>query len=224
MKQIKAVIFDMDGLMFDTETMYYKVNKEVADLIGMDFSYDYYSKYIGISDEEFHRNLYLDFNDDEKVTLFIKKTSERLIEVIERDGLIKKPGLLELLDYLAENQIKKVVASSNINSVVSFFLKRENLEGYFDYFIGGNEVKRAKPDAEIFEKAWSDLGVEKENTLILEDSLNGIRAAYDAQINVIMVPDIFEAGDEEIRKTLAIHKDLQQVKNFIHDTHALLTM
>lgn len=224
MEQVKAVIFDMDGLMFDTETMYYQANKEVADRIGLDFTYDYYAKYIGISDEELHRNLYLDYEDEAKVTQLIKESSDVLFDIIKKEGLIKKTGLLELLEYLEANQIKRVVASSNIKTVVSFFLEHGNVQRYFDYFIGGDEVKRAKPDPEIFEKAWRSLGVAKEHTIILEDSMNGIRAAYDAEINVIMVPDLFQPDHEAKQKTFAIYDNLLQVKEFIAEKNSVVKL
>ena len=83
MEQVKAVIFDMDGLMFDTEIMYYQANKEVADRIGLDFTYDYYAQYIGMSDEELHRNLYLDYEDEAKVTQLIKESSDMLFDIIK---------------------------------------------------------------------------------------------------------------------------------------------
>lgn len=215
MKKIEAVIFDMDGLIFDTETLYYRANQEISDEIGLDFTYDYYLKYVGTSDEELHENLYRDFKDEEKVAHLIQEGRKRVEEIVRRDGLIIKEGFMELLNYLEEKNIKKVVASSNLKEMIHLFIEREALTGRFDYIVSGDEVKRAKPDPEIFEKAWSGLGVAKKNTLILEDSINGIRAAFDAGIDVIMVPDLIPPGEEAVEKTLEIYENLTIVKAYI---------
>lgn len=206
----------MDGLIFDTETLYYRANKEVADELGLPFDYAYYQRFIGVSDEELHENLYRDFKNDEKVARLIADGRTRLEEIVAKDGLLVKPGFHELLDYLEVNEIKKVVASSNLEEFIRYFLERENLQNRFDYFVSGNDVKRAKPDPEIFEKAWTDLGVSKAETLILEDSINGIRAAYDAEIDVIMIPDLIPPSPEAEEKTAAIFEDLSYVKHYIH--------
>ena len=134
---------------------------------------------------------------------------------VEVNGLRKKKGLIGLLDYLESKNIKKIVASSSIKSVVSLFLEKEQLTPYFDAIIGGDEVTRAKPSPEIYEKAWLKTQVPKEHTLVLEDSLNGIRASYDANIPVIMIPDLILPTNEAKEKTLMILDDLNQVKTFI---------
>ncbi|MEG2601828.1 MAG: HAD family phosphatase [Carnobacterium sp.] len=207
MGKVKAVIFDMDGLIFDTETLYYRSMQEVADRLGLPFDYKYYLKFVGTSDEELHENLYRDFKNDEKVATLITDSRTRLDEIVEDEGLMVKAGFIELLDFLEAEGIKKVVASSNLKEMVANFLKRENIQHRFDYFVSGDEVKRAKPDPEIFEKAWSGLAVPKAETLILEDSINGIRAGFDAGIRVIMVPDLIPPSPEAKEKTSAIYED-----------------
>lgn len=215
MEKISAVIFDMDGLMFDTETLHYKACQNAADRLGLAFSYEYYAKYIGMSDEEFHKDLYLNFENEEKVAAFISESDKYVMELVEKEGLTLKPGLVELLDYLEEEGIHKIVASSSIKSVVSFFLEKEKLNSYFDSFIGGDDVNYAKPHPEIFEKAWGKLGVPKERTLVLEDSPNGVRAAHRAGIHVIMIPDLIEPDQETLSKTLAVCNNLNEVITFI---------
>ncbi len=214
MAKVEAVIFDMDGLMFDTEVLYYEANRTVAKKNGLIYTWEFHEKYIGISDEEFHKELYLNYENKQAETL-INEGGKALLEHVEMNGLRKKKGLIELLDYLESNSIKKIVASSSIKSLVSLFLEKEQLTHYFDAIIGGDEVSRAKPSPEIYEKAWKKMDIPKEKTLVLEDSLNGIRASYDARIPVIMVPDLIQPTDEAREKTVAILDDLSAVKTFI---------
>ena len=214
MTKIEAVIFDMDGLMFDTEVLYYEANRTIAKRIDLAYTWEFHEKYIGVSDEEFHKDLYLTFETEAAETL-INEGGQALLEHVEVNGLRKKKGLIELLDYLESKNIKKIVASSSIKSVVSLFLEKEQLTSYFDAIIGGDEVTRAKPSPEIYEKAWLKTQVPKEHTLVLEDSLNGIRASYDANIPVIMIPDLILPTNEAKEKTLMILDDLNQVKTFI---------
>ena len=214
MTKIEAVIFDMDGLMFDTEVLYYEANRTIAKRIDLAYTWEFHEKYIGVSNEEFHKELYLTFETEAAETL-INEGGQALLEHVEVNGLRKKKGLIELLDYLESKNIKKIVASSSIKSVVSLFLEKEQLTSYFDAIIGGDEVTRAKPSPEIYEKAWLKTQVPKEHTLVLEDSLNGIRASYDANIPVIMIPDLILPTNEAKEKTLMILDDLNQVKTFI---------
>ena len=216
MHKVEAVIFDMDGLMFDTETLYYEANRTVAKKVGLEYTWEFHEKYIGVSDEDFHKELYLHYeNKQEQVESLIHKGGQALLEYVEDNGLRKKKGLIELLDYLDSKKIKKIVASSNIRSTVSLFLEKEQLTSYFDVIIGGDEVSKAKPSPEIYEKAWLKTAVSKENTLVLEDSLNGIRASHEAGVPVIMIPDLIKPTNEAKEKTVAIFDDLLEVKRFI---------
>lgn len=216
MSKVEAVIFDMDGLMFDTEVLYYEANRTVAKKVGLNYTWEFHEKYIGVSDEDFHKELYLHYvNEKEQVETLINKGGQALLEHVEVNGLSKKKGLVELLDYLESKKIKKIVASSSIKSIVSLFLEKEKLTPYFDAIIGGDEVSQAKPSPEIYEKAWLKAAVPKEQTLVLEDSLNGIRASYEAGIPVIMVPDLIKPTIEAKEKTVAIVDDLLDVKIFI---------
>lgn len=218
MEQIKAVIFDMDGLMFATEEIYYMANQNTADKLGMHYSFDIYSQFIGTDyeiEKEKMRKLY---DDQELLDEFFIKSSEVSEYLLLNEQVNLKKGLIELLDYLKQEEIPAVVASSTERKLVDQLLDRLGVREYFKGVVGGDEVERAKPDPAIFEKAFEKIGSEnKEETLILEDSKNGVLAAFGAGIPAIMVPDMLAADEEVKEKTLAVLPDLKAVIDFIEE-------
>lgn len=215
MTPVQAVIFDMDGLMFDTESIYYKANQKTADEIGLPFSYDFYQAYIGASDEDFFQALYEAHDNQALVDQFVKQSREDVNHVLLNEPLPKKKGLIELLNFLKEKNIKLVVASSTERWLVDALIEKAGISDFFIDAVGGDEVAKAKPDPSIFLKALKKTGAKAKEALVLEDSLNGVLAAYDADIPVIMVPDLFEPNDEAKEKTETIVDNLLEVKEYI---------
>lgn len=206
----KAVIFDMDGLMFDTETLYFKANQKTAEKVEIPFDYSFYENYIGASDEDFFAGMYESF-EKEKVDLFLELSGVDVENELFSTPPKLKEGLLSLLDYLKENNYILVVASSSKRFIVEKMLKNANLTSYFSAVVGGDEVIQSKPHPDIFKKAAALTGVESSQILILEDSLNGVRSAYAAGIDVVMVPDLLAPDNEAREKTLEICNDLHEI-------------
>jgi len=215
----KAVIFDMDGLMFDTESLGYQAQGELAEelAIPIAFDFDYYLKQVGRSDKDVMPELASDFGDAELAERFLRKMKKRQTDIASEQGLPIKKGLYELLAFLKQEGAVCVVASSSRRREVSFYLELADISQYFRYQVCGDEVSFAKPDPEIFLSAWKPLDIPKEDCLILEDSLNGIRAAYDAGIEVIMIPDLIVPDDEAKAKTTAILPDLHAVIDWLKE-------
>lgn len=206
----KAVIFDMDGLMFDTESLYFKGNRMTAESVGIPFDYAFYENYIGSSDDDLYQGMYQTF-EKEKVDAFIERAESDVEDVLFSSEPVLKEGLVPLLNYLKENHFKTVVASSSRRKVVQTLLKNANLTHYFDAIVGGDEVEVSKPHPEIFQKAAALTGYEQSEIVVLEDSMNGIRAAHAAGIDVIMVPDLIQPTDEARKLTLDICNDLHEI-------------
>ncbi|MFO8070141.1 MAG: HAD family phosphatase [Alkalibacterium sp.] len=205
-----VVIFDMDGLMFDTEPIHYKANQKTADALNIPFDYSFYEKFIGVSESDFFEAMYKQF-PEKKVDQFIIDNKINVEDLLFTELPQLKIGLIELLTYLKEEGYKTVVASSSEREIVDRLLQLTNLHTYFDDFIGGDEVAKSKPHPEIFQKAAQLVGDEKSEILVLEDSLNGIRAACSAGYKVIMVPDLIRPTAEAITKTLDICENLEEV-------------
>ncbi|EMF0268667.1 HAD family phosphatase [Enterococcus hirae] len=213
----KAVIFDMDGLLFDTEIVYYEASQMVADQMGFPYDKELYLKYLGVSDEEVWANYHQIFASFGKnnVQKFINDAYEETIRRFSLGAVQLKPGVIELLDFLEEHRIPKVVASSNQRHIIELLLEKNQLTNYFETIVSAENVKRAKPDPEIFLFAHEYLGTKKQETLVLEDSKNGILAAASAEIPVIMIPDLLAPSEDLQQKTLAVLSSLHEVPGYL---------
>ncbi len=216
MTRIKAVIFDMDGLMFDTEPIYYKANQKTADYLAMDFSFETYSQFIGIGDVDYKENMRELYEDDKLLDDFFEK-SQLVLQYLMLNGKVDiKDGLINLLNYLEKENIMAIVASSSNRDLVDQLLDSLGVRKYFKDVVGGDEVSRAKPDPAIFDKAFEKTGLlNKKEVLILEDSKNGVIAAHEANIPVVMVPDLLEPDESIKGKVLAIFSNLNELIPYI---------
>ncbi|API89176.1 hypothetical protein BKP56_07895 [Marinilactibacillus sp. 15R] len=217
MPKVKAVLFDMDGLMFDTESMYYSANQATADSIGMPFDYPFYERFIGASDKDFFAAIRLEQADEHLADRFIKQSKVDIEKALLEKALPKKMGLEKLLKYLKSKNIEMIVASSSERNMVEKLVNNAGLSKYFTGVVGGDEVRDSKPDPEIFLKALSKTTADPSEALVLEDSLNGVRAAHAAGIPVIMIPDLISPNEEAKEKATDILPDLTKVVDYIEN-------
>ena len=215
-----AVIFDMDGVIFDTENLGRYAWRQAAPFFGIDNIDEVYSKIIGTKYERGLEILRENFGADFPAEDFRKKAGTFVREVLDTKIPIK-PFVPELLTFLKENGIKTALASSTKYEIVLKELKQEGLIDYFDVIIGGDLVTRSKPEPDIFLKAINDLGEKAENCFIVEDSYNGIRAAYASGAKPVMVPDIVQPDEEMKAKCHKIFADLGEVMEYLGNELAL---
>lgn len=200
-KNVKLVIFDMDGLMFDTEMMYLKFAPEAAKKLGYDISEDILKKTIGTNHQWAFEILKSEGYQDFPFKEFWNILDEVYSNYFDEEGVPIKKGLIKLLEHLKKNNIKMAVATSSRREKAERLLTESKVRDYFSLITCGDEVVNAKPDPEIFLKTADKLGVKYEECLVLEDSLNGIRAAKSADMIPVMVPDMIEPT-EEIKKLI----------------------
>ncbi len=197
----KAVIFDMDGVIFDSERAYIECDKIVAEKYGLPNMEEVAYRCIGTTIERTKQILKEYYGEDVPVEALFEEATLLFREKYKETGIPVKDGVRELLSWLKENRIPTALASSTLTKVVKQELTVVGLIDYFDVIIGGDMVTRSKPAPDIFLKAIETLGKTPEDCMIIEDSFNGIRAAHAAGSHPIMVPDILQP-DGEIR-TLA---------------------
>lgn len=213
---LKGIIFDMDGLMVDTEPMSFVCYKEIIESYGYTFHLDEYVKtYPGksllTSFNYMKEHYHIDFDIEEKIELF--KALE--IKYMKENGIELKKGLVDLLKYLKEHHYKTIIATSSIEERAYRILERHDILKYFDTVVYGSEVSRGKPFPDIFLKACEKLDIKPDEALVLEDSEAGIQAAYDANIPVICIPDMKFPQELYVIKTTAILSSLDQVIDYI---------
>jgi HAD superfamily hydrolase (TIGR01509 family) len=136
---------------------------------------------------------------------------KHFLKLLRSEGVPVKPGLLKLLAYLKQNDYKIVLATASNQEYSRTNLLETGIDGYFAYMVTGDMVHHAKPDPEVFLKAAELVGEAPENCLVLEDSLNGVRAGLTGGFHVIMVPDLTEPTEELREKADAVCASLADV-------------
>lgn len=189
-ENIKAVIFDMDGLMIDSERVTYEGYVEEYRKRGFAYSEEFYKEMLGKPISVIYELNYAEFGRDIDFDTIIRNVQKRMADQFETEGVPLKKGLVELLRYLKAKGYKTVVATSSVRSRVDHILGLAQIAEYFDASICGDEVSRGKPDPETFLKACKKVGVKPSEALVLEDSEAGLQAAHAGNIPVICVPDM----------------------------------
>ena len=209
-----AIIFDMDGLLFDTETLYQEAILLAAAEGGHEIAVDVFNRTVGLPWAESRALLLSHFGEAFRVDEF-QATWVRHFWVIAETRLALKPGALELLDTLDQFRLPRAIATSSSRRTVERHLTAHNLVGRFEQIVGHGDYERGKPAPDPFLKAAERLGVEPRLCLALEDSHNGIRSASSAGMMTVMVPDLLEPTDEIRALSIFVARDLHDVRRLI---------
>ena len=193
---ITAAVFDMDGLMFDTERLVYENWQKLMDERGYNYNLDFFKQTVGKRKLEVQRIYFDCFGDDFPYWEYADKCRDMYIERVKAEGIPVKKGLTQLLEFLKEREIKIALATSTSHETARFNLEISNTLKYFDALVCGNDVKNGKPHPEVFLTAAERLGAKPENCLAYEDSINGIKSAYAAGMVTVMVPDYIPPTEE----------------------------
>jgi HAD superfamily hydrolase (TIGR01509 family) len=211
--KIKLVIFDMDGLMFDTEKLIFRTWKEACKKYKRKVNYRIFKETIGLNrtkTEEVYKKYYGGSFPFEKI---IDEAIGLLENHIHSEGVPLKEGLFELLEYIRKKQLKMALATSTSRDRTELLLNLSDTKKYFDLVTCGDEIVNGKPDPEIFLKTSQKIYCPPENCMVLEDSGNGIIAAYRAGMIPVMVPDIIEPGEEIEAMLFKKFNSLKEVKD-----------
>ena len=209
-----AVIFDMDGVLFDTETIALRCWGESAKTLGLDGWRELYPQCIGITQPK-TTELWIEHWGEKNAEAFGKE----ILAVYDREyagrPVPQKPGAAEILTTLNERGIPLAVASSTPEARVRQHLAEHDFLRRFSAVIGGDRLQRSKPAPDIFLLAAEALGAEPERCFVIEDSFNGIRAAHAAQMRPIMVPDMLAPTEEIAAMAEVVLPDLHEALEYL---------
>ncbi len=214
---IKLLIFDMDGLMFDTEKLIYRSWKESCKKYKQNISDDIFIESIGLNRKKTIEAYKKYYDESFPYEGIINETARIFDNHIRSEGVPLKEGLLELLEYNKKKQLKMALATSTKRDRTELMLNLSGTRKYFDLVLCGDEIINGKPDPEIFLKTAKKLNCRPENCIVLEDSKNGIIAAHKAGMLPIMVPDIIKTTKEIEDMVFKKFDSLKEVKSFIKD-------
>jgi HAD superfamily hydrolase (TIGR01509 family) len=213
-RQIRAVVFDMDGLLVDTEVLIRDLMMKLAPKFGAELPDAVFQQMVGLPNDASDAVARAHFGPDFPLEALEAEMTLHVRAAMEL-GVALKTGVLELLDYLDAGRIPRAVATSSSHGAVERTLGPSGILPRFDAIIAAGDYPRGKPNPDPFLAAAARLGVAAEHCLALEDSHNGVRAAHAAGMMTVMVPDLLEPTDEMREKCHAIVETLCHVREMI---------
>lgn len=216
MKEFEAVVFDMDGVIFDSEICVKNIWREVAVSHGAKNFEEHYDKCLGVNIAKAKEIMLESFGADFPFDECQNEVSKLYHERYDGGRLPMKSGIRELLAYLKKNNIKIALASSTRTEVVENQLKDADIFSFFSAVIGGDKVKFSKPHPEIYLKACEELGVNPSEAYAIEDSYNGIRSAHAGNLRPIMVPDLLPPTEEITSLCETVEPNLMSVIEYLN--------
>lgn len=193
---IKLVIFDVDGLLLNTEFVWDTVWKNVADKYNEPRFYDLHKYAVGITGKE-TEDLITNNLPDVENPLQMLQDARNIGVLLLKTEVDVMPGAFELLDYLKARNFSLAVATTTPRNLTMERLKQTGLIDYFQVIVCGDEVKRRKPDPEIYTTVLMKTGYSADEAIVFEDTGYGITAAYNAKIRPVMVPSLRQPNDDE---------------------------
>lgn len=213
---VKLVIFDVDGLILDTESIWQEAWQDVGMKHNLDFlGTRTFLKCVGLSGKVAEANVIEDLKDVPIDPLAIMEECRCLGKKYLKERLRLKPGVVRLLQEIKKQGIPVAIATTTTKDLTYERLTQVGILSYFDYLLCGDEVVHRKPDPEIYLKVLSHFNCEGKDALVLEDSIVGVEAGYQAGAHVIMVPDLIPAGLRQQEICDSIVSSLEDVIPFI---------
>ncbi|MDX8420129.1 HAD family phosphatase [Stecheria sp. CLA-KB-P133] len=210
MKSVKAVIFDVDGLLLNTEFLWLQTWKDVGTKYGVPAFGRIFHRTVGLTGQAVNDILDEELGDcAERIKLLDEARQTGMKNLDEKIAVM--PGALNLLDYLKEHNILAAVATTTDRKRTDERLKKLGLYDRFSVILCGDEVIKKKPDPEIYQKVLNRLGLKTDDALVLEDTGYGVQAAHSAGIRVIMVPSVNSATEDEKEIAYAVVQSLDDV-------------
>lgn len=213
---VEAIIFDMDGLLLDSESLAMDALVSAGIALGYDMPRAFCYQMIGAPADKCHRLTQEAYGFDFPLQEYFATQEQHLRDLVDAGKLRLKTGALALLDELDRQGIACAIATSSSRTRTDHHLALAGIAGRFAHIVTRDDVTRGKPNPDPYLKAASILGVMPAACLALEDSYNGVRAAHAAGIRVIMVPDLLPPTPEMHEKAAHIVETLDDIRVLFH--------
>jgi beta-phosphoglucomutase-like phosphatase (HAD superfamily) len=211
----EAFIFDMDGLLMDTELVYKRSWSAACSDLGFDLTDQLYLTLIGITVADCEKRLVAHFGDKFPLDRFRGDARARYEALVKAEGIPLKPAVHVVLDWAAAHNIPCGVGTSTHTPEARERLKHHGILDRFKVVIGGDQITRGKPDPETFLKVAAALGYKPEQCLVFEDAHSGVLAACAAGMGVALVPDLLPATAEISAKASGVFPSLKHAVDWI---------
>ncbi len=209
---ITAVIFDMDGTLYNNEHIYFKCYKKAAAEMGLDFTFVLFAQGVGISREEANKFIRQHFGQDTDTDRLERRTYQLVEAYLSGGGEIPfMPGAKQTVELFYKRGLKLGLASSNIRKWVEFYVETTGLRRYFATFTTCEDVTHLKPNPEVYLRTAAKLGVDPKQCLVFEDSVAGATASIRAGMRTCMVPNIKQPDSFIKDHAFKIYTSLEQV-------------
>ena len=214
MKKISAVIFDLDGVIVDSEPLSIKTWKQALEDYNYKITEQEIRGYIGHSNAHIENALYEKYGANFQYEEIFAHKSDLFKDMIKRGKLMTKEGVKEVISFLHSKNIKICVASSTPRKDVVARLVAVDLLEQFEFILGGDDVQSPKPSPDLFLKAAELLNVQPEECLVVEDSNAGVEAAVKAGMRVCLVVDLITPTKDSIAKAEGYFKNHNELLNY----------
>lgn len=214
-RDIAAIVFDMDGLMLDTEPLYKAAWQTASAELGYELDDPSYTTLVGRPTEDCERVLLRQFGSSFPLDRFRSRWPELWQAGAAAHGIRQKPGLIELLTFLEAQSLPVAVATSSEADYAAFSLRQAGLDGRFSIVVTGDQVAQGKPAPDIYLEAARRLGVPPAQCVALEDSEAGILAASAAGMIALLIPDWMPASAAAGRAAFRVLASLDEARDVV---------
>ena len=213
-RPVKAVVFDMDGLLVDTEQVVFEAMKAAARGSGLELPFELFKRLVGLPGGASDLIVTEHFGPDFDLMAWRAGVKHHFTDIAAA-GIALKAGVVELLDVLDARVLPRAIATSSTREAVDHSLGQHGLVERFHAIVSRELQTRHKPHPEPYLKAAEALGIDPADCLALEDSHNGVRAAAAAGMMTVMVPDLLDATEEMHGLCVRIARDLHEVRELL---------
>ena len=207
---MKAVIFDMDGVIIDSEPIHFEVDMQTMREFGVNISKDELNKYVGTTNEYMLNDLINKYKIQKSIKEILEYKMELTIRRIKETKINAISGIPELLISLKHNNIKTAIGSSSPKELIITVIEKFQLGKYFDCIVSGDEVKEGKPKPYIYLEVSKRIGVNPEECIVIEDSRNGVLAAKNAGMKCFGFRNV-NSGNQDLSKADIIVDSIRNI-------------